>query len=684
MKSLNPKPYTRHMLVLLLTGLLVVLWSLVAWNSSRSENLEIEESRLQTNTLALLFAQHTITTFRDVDYSLLDLRKTWIDHPAELQQKVRSNSDFLGEAILQIGIIDAQGLLIYRSLGMPKAPTLMADLEHFKVHQAGLQDKLFVSRPVRGRVSGKWSIQLSRPILDKGQFAGVMVISVNPDYFVNFYAKAGFGNDGLATMVRDSGEVMVRSSKQDQYVGKVIKPSPYADTNAPLQGNFRRTSQTDGVERLSSYVRLPDYGLSVVIGSSIDEILASHRQQQRSILLTVSGVTLLTLLLGWKLLGIMRLKEEAQQERLESEARLRASHELLEKLSKHVPGMIYQYRRFPDGRSTVPYASDGIEHAYGVTHAQVRENAKAMLVNLHPDDRKAVDASIAESAHTLQPWHHEYRLNHPRRGLRWLAGQAQPEKLEDGSTLWHGSVFDITDIKQNEAALLAANEELETFSYSVAHDLRLPLNTIGGFSQLLTKKLTGSGDEKVLHYLSRIRSGTAQMERLIADLLQLAQVARTQVKHECVDLTALAASIVDDLQTRQAQHKTTVDIEEGLQAHGDAGLLRVVLENLLGNAWKYSSKQAAARISIGQESDAQKNTVFFIQDNGAGFDMADAEKLFQPFQRLHGVMDFPGTGIGLSTVSRIIVRHGGRIWAKSAPDQGATFFFTLPGTLAVA
>ncbi|MBG6071180.1 MULTISPECIES: ATP-binding protein [unclassified Polaromonas] len=670
-------------MALLLACLLAVLWSAVAWNHARSENRQIENSRQQTDTLALLFAQHTTATFRSVDHALLKLRKISTGHPAELQEDVKAYRDFLGEMILQIAIIDAQGWLSYSSLGMPKAPSFLGDREHFKVHLAGLQDKLFVSSPVKGRVSGKWSIQLSRPIFDKDRFVGVMVISVNPDYFVNFYEQARLGNYGVASMVRDSGEVMLRSSKQDQYVGKTINPSPYADPGAPLQGNFRRISQADGVERLLSYVRLPNYGLSVVIGPSVAEMLESVHQQQRQILLMASAVTLVTLLMGWSLLGTTRKKEEALQALFENQMRLRASHELLEKLSQHVPGMIYQYRLFADGHSAVPYASQGVLNTYGVTVTQVRENAKALLVNLHPEDQQAIDASIAESARTLQPWQHEFRLNHPHRGVRWLAGHAQPEKMDDGSTLWHGHISDITDIKNHEAVLLAANRELETFSYTVSHDLRSPLNTIDGFSRLLAKELTGSDNDKALYFLSRIQDGAAQMERLIADLLMLAQVANTQIRYEPVNLSALASSITKDLQARQPERKTTFNIESGLQTHGDAGLLRLVLENLMNNAWKYSSKLAEAQISIGQKLDAAGNTVFFVQDNGAGFDMAYAEKLFQPFQRLHEVVDFPGTGIGLATVNRIIVRHGGNIWAESAPDLGAIFFFSLPRVQAV-
>jgi len=178
--------------------------------------------------------------------------------------------------------------------------------------------------------------------------------------------------------------------------------------------------------------------------------------------------------------------------------------------------------------------------------------------------------------------------------------------------------------------------------------------------------------------LSRIRAGTAQMGQLIGDLLSLAQVARTQMNHEPVDLSALSRGILGDLQARQPERQVALYIEPGLQAQGDAGLLRVVVENLLGNAWKYSSKQAEAEISIGQQLDAEGNPVFVVRDNGAGFDMAYADKLFQPFQRLHPVAEFFGTGIGLATVSRVIERHGGRIWADATPGRGATFFFTLP------
>src|SRR5665647_1291332 len=185
-------------------------------------------------------------------------------------------------------------------------------------------------------------------------------------------------------------------------------------------------------------------------------------------------------------------------------------------------------------------------------------------------------------------------------------------------------------VTDRTTALRLANQELEAFSYSVSHDLRSPLNTIDGFSQLLARQLdaSGNGNDKLRHYLSRIQAGTAQMGQLIADLLSLAQISRTQMQHEVVDLSALATSIADDLQARQGERQVALHIEGGLQALVDAGLLRVVLENLLGNAWKYSSKQAEAEISFGQQLGEAGEPVFFVSDNGAGFDMAYADKLF--------------------------------------------------------
>jgi PAS domain S-box-containing protein len=237
-------------------------------------------------------------------------------------------------------------------------------------------------------------------------------------------------------------------------------------------------------------------------------------------------------------------------------------------------------------------------------------------------------------------------------------------------------------VQQRTAQLQAANKELEAFSYSVSHDLRTPLSSIDGFSGLLGKALAaGAPSERSAHYLARIRAGVLQMGELIDALLSLARLSRTSLHWENVDLSALAQKVLDGCREREPERQVALDIAPALLVRGDPQLLQQLLDNLLGNAWKFSGKQAQARISfrreLGADGGADGEAVYAVHDNGAGFDMAYADKLFGPFQRLHTASEFAGTGIGLATVQRIVARHGGRVWAESAPERGATFYFTL-------
>ena len=232
-------------------------------------------------------------------------------------------------------------------------------------------------------------------------------------------------------------------------------------------------------------------------------------------------------------------------------------------------------------------------------------------------------------------------------------------------------------VAQRTAELTTANKELESFSYSVSHDLRAPLRGIGGFSQALLKKYPDQLDERGRHYLQRVYAGTLRMGELIDDLLDLSHVTRQAMRYDTVYFTGMACGIAEELRRTQPEREVEFIIRAGLQAHGDANLLQIVLQNLLANAWKYTSRHAHAVIEfsvIGQPGEE----VYFVRDDGAGFDMAYVGKLFGAFQRLHDETEFAGTGIGLVTVQRIIHRHGGRIWAEGAPEQGATFYFTLP------
>jgi len=300
---------------------------------------------------------------------------------------------------------------------------------------------------------------------------------------------------------------------------------------------------------------------------------------------------------------------------------------------------------------------------------------------IHPEDLPDVKATWVTARASQTPFMGIRRVLARDGSTHTMSYRASPVLDEQGKVaFWVGIDADITEIKAIEAALRLSNHELEAFSYSVSHDLRSPLNTVDGFSRLLAKQLGTSAGDRVSHYLSRIQAGVAQMGQLIEDLLSLAQVSRAPLSNKSVDLSTLARGIMDDWQARDPDRKAVINIEKGLKAHGDDRLVRVVMENLLGNAWKFSSHEDVTEITVGHTLDAAGLPVYFVRDNGAGFDMAYADKLFNPFQRLHAASEFPGTGIGLATSSRVIKRHGGRLWAESAPGQGATFFFTLPKT----
>jgi light-regulated signal transduction histidine kinase (bacteriophytochrome) len=233
-------------------------------------------------------------------------------------------------------------------------------------------------------------------------------------------------------------------------------------------------------------------------------------------------------------------------------------------------------------------------------------------------------------------------------------------------------------LRQRDADVAAAIKELESFSYSVSHDLRAPLSTIDGFSRLLEGSSAKGDAERSKHYLQRLRLGVANINELIAALLLVSRLLRAPLAPQAVDLSALAQAALTDLQAAEPARMAQVDVQAGLVASGDPALLKQLMEHLAGNAWKFSAKKDRALITVGSEAGADDETVYFVRDNGAGFDMAHADKLFGIFQRMHVTSDFPGLGAGLAMAQRIVARHGGRIWAEAAVDEGATIYFTLP------
>jgi len=328
--------------------------------------------------------------------------------------------------------------------------------------------------------------------------------------------------------------------------------------------------------------------------------------------------------------------------------------------------------------------SDELYRIFGLVPQSVTITVETFLKCVHPEEQEVMGRKIENMRRHPRTLNETFRIVRPDGGVRYVV--ARGEAASDGApkpVRIVGTVQDITDRRLAEEARLqaakleAANKELEAFSYSVSHDLRAPLRTIDGFARMLAEDCGSSLNEAGKGYLEHIDAATRRMGQLIQDLLALSQITGTEMRRARVELSSIAEEIARELRESEPKRDAVIAVEPNLTVNADPHLLRIALENLMRNAWKFTGKVPQTRIEVGCLRRGSE-TVYFVRDNGAGFEMEFVHKLFGVFQRLHRESDFPGTGVGLAIVHRIITRHRGRIWAEAVPQQGATFFFTLP------
>jgi PAS domain S-box-containing protein len=339
--------------------------------------------------------------------------------------------------------------------------------------------------------------------------------------------------------------------------------------------------------------------------------------------------------------------------------------------------------------------SDEIYRIFGLAPQEFSATYEAFLERVHPEDRARVDAAVEAATRSAVPYDIVHRIVHPNGDERTVRERAEVGRDAHGTPIrMIGTVQDITDQKRTEEELLQyrerledlvarrtaeleeANSELEMFVYTVSHDLRAPLRGINTLTEIILEDYADAVPDDLAGYLHRLTGAADRMNRMVDALLGLSRVARAEISVEHVDLTTEAHQVLDELTRDHPEREIVRSVCTDMSIRGDPTLLRLVLDNLLGNAWKFTAREPVARVTVGcREIDGE--SVYFVNDNGTGFDSARADRLFHPFQRLHHQRDYPGTGIGLATVERIIRRHGGRVWAEGKLGAGATFYFTV-------
>ena len=683
------KPLKRSF-ALLAAAFTVVAAGVLWWQSLHSQaqlrEQVLQQAEQRSLHVADAMAGQVQAQLNTMDITLRTLRDHWVREPRErfdVLAKDALNSLPPG-LVSHVSVADASGHLVYNTLGLDTV-RYVGDRDSFRVARQG-PDAMRVSAAVRSRLTGRWVFVVDRPLLREGRFDGVVYLVVESAYIARELGRLELSDQDVVSLVHPDGHILARSRSNEASMGQLVPADrPFRTDPALVRGTYRVKDVSDQVPRTYGWRRLADPGLVVSVGLADDSVLAPLAPALRRNLL-VTGVLSL-LLLGF---GGVNVRDQLRMARSQ---RALARSEAGLKEAQQLAGLGSWEHDLASGRLLW---SDEVYRIFEVDPGLLQPSFERFLDLVHPDDRTMVQQAFDASVKDRRTYNVVHRVLLPGGRVKYVRERGATEYDGDRPVRSMGTVLDITEVRTAQLALqqlndelesrvtertrelAQANRELEAFAYSVSHDLRTPLRSIHGFACVLEEEEAGQLSDAGRRHLKRIQDGSRRMGQLITDLLSLTHLNRARMHQEPVNLSELALSIAGELRRSEPQREVDWHIDVGLQAMADPGLMRVVLQNLLGNAWKYTSQTPQARISFTREKGAAGMTTFCVRDNGAGFDMAYAEQLFQPFRRLHAHHEFEGSGVGLATVSRVIRRHGGEVRGEGAVGQGAAFYFTLP------
>jgi signal transduction histidine kinase len=510
-------------------------------------------------------------------------------------------------------VCDVGGRIIHSAARIPQ------DLPSENLHVQWVETvvrhgRFTVGKPKIGQITKRWVCVLACPVQNAaGEIGGALGMSIDLARFQASANMLSLPPNSTIAIVDHDGTVIAGSQSPEQWVGKSTRGNEVVDYVLSHLEGNVIARGVDGVERITGFTMLPRVGWHIYVGIPTEVAFAASRTNALQAGLVATAVAGLVIVLVIFVGALINRPVSAL-----SEAATKAA----------------------EGKLDGPVPVTGPKEI-----AQVAEDFNLMITV-----RREKEMEVKKLNSQLEQHVHERT--------------ADLEKTNLALTT-----------RSNE--LQTANKELEAFCYSVSHDLRAPVRTIGGFTRVLMQDFGKQLGNDGKNYLVRVERAVDRMTELIDDLLELSRISRSKLDYREVDLSELATAVSRELKSSAPERPVTFDVQPGLIACGDAGLLRVLMENLLGNSWKFTGKHQAPRIEFGKEQ-AGGIAAFFVRDNGAGFDMKYANKLFGAFERLHSPGEYEGHGIGLATVQRIVHRHGGRAWGQGRPGEGAIFYFTLP------
>jgi PAS domain S-box-containing protein len=686
------------LIVVVVLGVLMLgagAW-LVAEEIGNERASALTGAQSRAGNTARILGEHLHQTIRRIDQALLHLRDEYAADPETFLAQTREwRQTVYADLAFQIAAIDADGVLLFSNHAKATAKVDLSDREHFRIHKARGTDELFISKPVLGRVTQKWTIQFTRPLVKKdGVFSGVMVISIDVDHLSSFYRSVDVGREGVVALVgadrviraRGAGGERENAGQPDKLIGQTVADRPFFKPDAPPAGLVRFESTLDAVARLGGYSRLSAYPLYVMVLFNEREVLGELAEHESETVAGAAAAGVFVILCLGVIIALIHRQSRDKRRLEEAHDKLAALEERWRLALEAVGDGVWDW----DIASDDVYFSARWKAMLGYDENELTGRLDEWKSRIHPDDLENVIADVKKLLSEENRFYiNEHRVKCRDGVYKWVLDRGVVVARDDQGQAARavGTHTDISRRKEMEealqaksTALLRSNRELEAFAYVASHDLRQPLRTVNSYAVLLTRELGDAISDDAKEFIGFIREGAQRMDRLIIDLLEYSRVGRNPAPFVKLSADQTVRDALLNLTAALQESGATVEIAPDLpEIQGDESELIRLFQNIIGNAVKYRAADRPPVIKIDAQADENGFYCFAVRDNGVGIASEDFERVFGIFQRLQATAaTAEGSGIGLAVCKKIVERHGGRIRLSSVPDVGSEFFFTLP------